>query len=238
MYPKGIIYERGVSKRHGVIFLKAPFKARFLYGLGRGIGAGLVGFAIMAFVFTFGPVVKEEIAYKFNNRIDTSIEKVKADQAKDVQLEAASLGLDAYYSLYIPKIDAKSKIIPNVDPANRTEYLESLQEGVAHTKGTYFPGQNNLIYLFAHSTDSPLNFVRYNAVFYMIRKLEKDDKIIVYFADKKYEYQVTQKIIARGDDVSWLTKKYDSETLVLQTCDPPGTTWNRLLIVAKPIDSN
>ncbi len=237
MFPKGIIYQSGVSKRRGVIILKASLKVRLMYGTLRGLSSGIIGFAVMALVFTFGPILKEEIDFQLHSSQyqQQYLDRVKADQESQVRQEATELGIDPGFSVYIPKIEAKSKIIANVDVNSVKEYQESLTEGVAHAKGTYFPGQNKLIYLFAHSTDSPLNFARYNAVFYMVRKLEKGDQIIIYFADHKYEYKVTEKVIVPGTDVSWLTKKYDSETLVLQTCDPPGTTWNRLIVVATPI---
>ena len=37
------------------------------------------------------------------------------------------------------------------------------------------------------------------------------------------------------DEVSLLTQAQESgEQLVLQTCWPPGTTWKRLIVIAKP----
>ncbi|MEK7526510.1 MAG: sortase [Patescibacteria group bacterium] len=238
MYPRGIIYQKGISKRHGVIIVRAPLIVRMTYGFLRGIGAGLIGFVIIALVFTFGPIVKEETSYlllKDEKQILEQLETTKALETSQIQEEAQRLGLDSHYSLYIPKINAKSKIIANVDVNSTTDYQAALKEGVAHARGTYFPGQGKLIYLFAHSTDSPLNFARYNAVFYMVRKLDEGDRVTIYFADQKYEYQVTQKVITNPADVSWLTKGYTEETLVLQTCDPPGTTWNRLLVLAKRV---
>ena len=235
MYPKGIIYQKGVSKRSGIVKLKAPLGTRVAFTLFRGVGSGFVGFAIMAIIFTFGPIAKEELMYRFGNTPQVNLQQLKANEQKLVRQEAQNLGLDSSFSLYIPKINAKSIVVANVDPTKKQEYLDALTEGIAHTRGTYFPGQGKLVYMFAHSTDSPLNFSRYNAVFYLLKKLDKDDTIVVYFGDQKYEYQVTEKLTVKGNDTSWLTKEYDSETLVLQTCDPPGTTINRLLIVAKPL---
>ena len=239
MYPRGVIYQFGVSKRRGVISIKAPLGVRVAYFLFRGLGAGFIGFAVMAFVFTFGPPIKEELNYQLVKKDDLDyLEQLKFAQAQktsDIQEEAKALGLDSYFSLYIPKLEAKAKIISNVDPTAKEEYLSSLQKGVAHARGTHFPGQGSLIYLFAHSTDSPVNFTRYNAVFYLLSKLEQGDIVTVYFADKKYVYRVSDKVLAKAEDTSWLTKEYGEEVLVLQTCDPPGTTWNRLLVIAKPI---
>ena len=59
---------------------------------------------------------------------------------------------DTEFSIIIPKIGASAKIFPNVDPSNSDEFLPILMKGVAHAKGTVFPGIVGNTYLFAHST--------------------------------------------------------------------------------------
>jgi LPXTG-site transpeptidase (sortase) family protein len=66
-------------------------------------------------------------------------------------------------------------------------------------------------------------------------KLEKGDSVIIYFLDQKHEYVVTEKLVVPATDAAWLTDDGSGEQLILQTCDPPGTSWKRLLIVARPI---
>lgn len=238
MYPSGLIYQRGDSDLHGNIYLEPSGPAKAFYFLARGIGAGLIGFAVISAIFTYGPVVSQEVSYDLlgpKSAPYTSGDFALADATTAIQEEAASFGVSSYFSVVIPKIGAYQNIIANVDAGNEKEYLEVLQKGVAHAKGTYFPGQGENIYLFSHSTDSPLNFARYNAVFYLLGKLGKGDRVIVYFADKKYEYEVVDKKTVNAKDVSWLTENTDGERLVLQTCYPPGTTLRRLLVIAKPV---
>src|SRR5262249_41872912 len=91
-------------------------------------------------------------------------------------------------------------------------------------------------YLFAHSTDSFWNVGRYNAVFYLLKDLKVGDDIIVFFQNRRYNYKVTETKIVDPSEVSLLTKAQQSdEQLVLQTCWPPGTTWKRQLVIAKPV---
>lgn len=246
MYPKGTIYDSRNALPHGEVVLHAPLKIKLAYTLLRGLGAGLVGFAIIAMLFSYGPIVKEEISYRlgFNKiKVDNNLNLVnvaEAERVKAVQSQASSLNVNSYFSVVIPKIGAKSKVIANVDPGNEEEYKEALKEGVAHAKGTFFPGQGHTIFLFSHSTDAPWNITRYNAVFYLLRELETGDRVIVFFADRRYEYVVEKKFVTSPKDVSWLK---DDETqgagerLILQTCDPPGTSWNRLIVVAQPVVS-
>jgi LPXTG-site transpeptidase (sortase) family protein len=89
--------------------------------------------------------------------------------------------------------------------------------------------------MFAHSTNSPINFARYNAVFYLLDKLAEGDRIEVVYQGKLYRYKTASREILAPDDVRYLVPQAMEEKLVLQTCYPPGTTWKRLVIVAKRI---
>ena len=247
MRPKGTIYQFGKSGTHGEFLLFLPLFVKLAFHFIRGLGAGMIAFSVLAFSFSFGPVIQKEFKYKLQEKgivsekaettPDFSVQEAEAQKILEIQKEAQSYGVTSYFSVVIPKIDAASNVIANVDPGNRADYLEALSKGVAHAKGTYFPGQTGTVFLFSHSTDSPLNFARYNAVFYLLKKLEKGDKIVIFFADKKYVYEVEDKKIADPKDVSWLDPENKGEKLVLMTCDPPGTTWRRLLVTAKPIIS-
>lgn len=211
---------------HGIIYQAHSRFKKFSYGLIRTFGAGLVSFAIIALLFSFYPIIKEEFFTKsqkisFGDLIGNS--------------KASDFGLSSYYSIYIPKMNARANIIPNVEAGKPEIYLNALKDGVAHAAGTSFPGQGKLIYLFSHSTDSPLNFARYNAIFYLLKRLESGDRVIVYFMDKQYEYVVSEKLITSAKDTSWLIDKGIGEYLVLQTCDPIGTSLKRLIVVSTPV---
>lgn len=149
--------------------------------------------------------------------------------AIEVIKEANDLGVDSFFSIVIPEIGAKANISANIDPFNENEYTKALKQGVAHAKGTHY-------FLFAHSTNSITNITRYNAVFYSLKDLEEGSKIILFRKYQKHLYQVTQKLIVDPNDTSWLEPK-DPQTLILQTCFPPGTNRQRLLIIAKLIDN-
>lgn len=137
------------------------------------------------------------------------------------------------FGIVIEKINANSKVIANVDPANEAAYIQALTKGVAHASGTNLPGEEGNIYLFSHSTDAPWNVIRYNAVFYLLRELEAGDRIILFYQDRRFDYIVFDKAVVGPQDVSFLTNKYDQSVLTLQTCDPPGTILNRLIVRAK-----
>lgn len=140
--------------------------------------------------------------------------------------------VDPNFDIIIPKIGANSRIIPNVDPSNEAVYLPDLQKGVAQAAGTAFPGQNGHIYLFAHSTDYFWNVGTYNAVFYLLYKLQVGDEVDLFYKGQRYVYRVIGREIVDPDAVEYLTRKTNREFLTLQTCWPPGTTLKRLLVFA------
>ena len=241
MYPKGIIYNIYDPRRsglHGEVNLHAPFGLRLLYTCLKGLGAGLIGFVVILLLFSFGPLALDEINYVTGrNKIDfeeSQLMKVNANNTSLIQEEAEGYGVNSYFSIIIPKIGAKANIIPNVNAEDENEYTNALEKGVAHAKGTYFPGQGKQIFLFAHSTNSPFNVERYNAVFYLLDKMTVGDRIVIYFSDKRYVYKVTNVMVVGPRDTGFFDTKANEETLILQTCYPPGTSWNRLLVFAKP----
>ncbi len=237
MYPKGTLYVHTMEKIRGEKELHAPLLIKILYKVIQLVSAGITAGIILFFGMYFYPILHAEIAYHLgtSNSIEYFDENVAvlASSTANVQSIAEGYGVDASFSIVVPKIDATSKIIANVDVASEESYMDALNHGVAHAAGSYFPGQGKSIFLFSHSTNSPLNVSRLNAVFYLLRKLETHDQILIFFADKLYEYEVESKLVVKSSDVSWLTADFGSEKLLLQTCDPPGTSINRMIIVAK-----
>lgn len=139
---------------------------------------------------------------------------------------------DPNFSVVIPKIGANARIIANVDVSNEKAYLDALKKGVGHAWGTAFPGEGGHIFLFAHSTDYFWNVGTYNAVFYLLEKLDIKDEVDLFFKGQRYTYQVVEKRIVDPSQVEYLTRKTNREFVTLQTCWPPGTTLKRLLVFA------
>lgn len=225
--------------------------AKFL--LLRTIGNFLVLFTLFGFFATFGPALYYEATYRIGTvrgiryalaEVENKVQKKNSHTGQNPSLLAALLSQETehvlvpsstHFSLVIPKIGANHKVFENVDPTDGKEYLPILERGIAHAQGTAFPGMDGTIYLFAHSTDSFWNVGRYNAVFYLLKELEVGDPISVFFMDRRYNYVVSDKKIADPSYVEYLSSNIGKgEVLVLQTCWPPGTTWKRLFVFAKP----
>lgn len=230
----------------------------------RSIGNFLLLFAIFGVLATFGPALYYESMFRISQLRGVTYTVADPDAVKNTTSPLGELmkkegrarpqvtsGFGALlgskqqiivpketqFSIVIPKINANANIIPNVDPGNEAEFNEALQRGVAHAKGTVFPGHIGNTYLFAHSTDNWWNVGRYNAIFYLLKDLQIGDEVIVYFQNVRHNYIVTDSKVVDPSDVSYLvdSQKQPDETLILQTCWPPGTTWKRLLVFAKPV---
>jgi LPXTG-site transpeptidase (sortase) family protein len=232
----------------------------------RSIGNFLLLFAVFGVAATFGPALYYEVSFRIDqyrgvtytvedpmqvkNRATSSpLGRLMEKEGRVARVTTSGFGAllsgekeqiivpkDTQFNIVIPKINANANIVPNVDPGNEEAFTDALQHGVAHAKGTVFPGHRGNIYLFAHSTDSWWNVGRYNAIFYLLKDLSTGDEVITYFENIRYNYTVTETKIVDPSDVSYLvdSQKAPDETLILQTCWPPGTTWKRLLVFAKP----
>lgn len=136
--------------------------------------------------------------------------------------------------LEIPKIQARALIIEDVDPWNQIEYRSALRQGVAHAKGTVLPDKKGLVFLFAHSSGLPWEITRYNTIFLRLGELQKGDSIYIYRNSRRYTYRVIDKKTVWPSEVSYLLNTTKDE-LILQTCTPIGTDFQRLLVFAAPV---
>ncbi len=146
--------------------------------------------------------------------------------------------VDREFGIVIPKIGVNARILASINPTKPEEYTEAMKQGIAHASTSFFPDENGTVYLFSHSTNSDW-FVRdLNAIFYLLKNLEPEDKIVVFYKEKQYTYTITDKKIVSPSAVSYLVPQKGAQKLILQTCWPPGSTTERLLIFADLIPAN
>lgn len=187
------------------------------------IGVVLTTLGLILFFLTFYPVVWQETKYSLN-KLQHNVTVIKP--------------VDEEFGIVIPKIRANAKVIENVDPYDGKIYQQALTKGVAHAAGTAYPGHVGNTFIFAHSSVDWYIANRYNSVFYLLHKLERGDKIEMYYKKKRYIYEVFDKKYVKPSDVTYLSSNYslisnNSSLLTLMTCWPPGTTLKRLIIQAK-----
>jgi len=242
------LYKGMKRPKYNINFLKSKpvVKAFDWQSAIRLLGFWLVCFSVTSFVLAVFPLVKLESGYQLRKlrKINFSINAADlpklpvsfADLASSTSSQAEQLitPVDRQFSLVIPKIGVNSKVFANVDTADEAKYSQVLTLGLAHAAGTSLPGQKGPIYIFGHSASLDFNLSEVNAVFYLLDKLEPGDEVDVFYNGWHYTYQVSDKKITAPEDTSYLENKGE-EILILQTCWPPGTRWQRLVVEAKPV---
>lgn len=176
------------------------------------IGNGLIILSLASFLYIFYPIIA---IYLFPPKPDVYARE------------------NGTY-LSIPKINAYSTIIENVNPFDEAEYQAELKKGVAHAEGTALPGEAGTTFIFAHSSGPPWEITRLNTIFLRLGELESGDEIEIRKNGKVFKYIVREKKEVAPSDVSYLLETERTQ-LILQTCTPIGTDLRRLLVFADPV---
>lgn len=185
------------------------------------VGLWCIAIAIFIVGMTLWPAIQLELGY--------TAKKITAPKSVEIPQEP----IDKEFGIIVPKINANAKIIPNVDPFNSVEYQKALTRGVAHAKGSAFPGEGKNTFLFSHSSVNFFEALRYNSVFYLLSKMERGDPIDIYYRNIRYTYTVADVRTVPSSAVQYLFTVPQTETLTLMTCWPPGTTYKRLIVIAE-----
>ncbi|HWS48679.1 MAG TPA: sortase [Candidatus Methanoperedens sp.] len=211
-----------IKKNSGLIFSNPSGGKKVIFY----IANMLLFSAIIYCTYLYTPLISAVLKYK------TAKPEIKTNIIVDEQVSDK-------YVIQIPKILAYSQVVENVSPFDKAEYDRVLKNNVvAQAKDTDKPGSGagSSIYIFAHSTNNNLGMLRSNAVFYLLGELQNEDIIYINYQQKELKYRVFDKKVAPPTDLSYLEyHNPEKEVLILQTCWPIGTDWNRLLILAEYI---
>jgi len=135
----------------------------------------------------------------------------------------------------IPIVRISSETLVRRDwKALEKEMQGALQNGVVHYPGTSLPGQSGNIAITGHSSYFPWDSGRFKDVFALLHEVVEGDKIVIYYDQKKYLYEISEIKVVLPDDIEVL-KQTPDDRLTLVTCTPIGTNLKRLIVVAKPI---
>jgi sortase A len=106
---------------------------------------------------------------------------------------------------------------------------------VVHYADTALPGYDGNVAIVGHSSNNIFNKGKYKFAFVLLSRLEPGDTFYLQKGGKRYTYEVYQKKIVKPNDVSVLQPSDRPATATLITCDPPGTSINRLVITGEQI---
>lgn len=113
----------------------------------------------------------------------------------------------------------------------------ALRNGVVHYPGTALPGDNGNVVITGHSSYYAWDSGRFKDVFALLHDVRLGDRVVVYFNQKKFVYEVKNIKIVLPKDVDVLGPTQE-EQLTLITCTPIGTNLKRLIVTAKLIQKS
>jgi len=212
------------------------------------IGLGLCALALGGFIRPIIPSARIELSYLIPKVVDAFT--LSPQEERPLPKSAPVLfnplldenglpiePISTEFSLIIPKIGVNAIVVPGVDPTNASDYHEALTEGVAHASTSFFPDENGAVYLFSHSTNYEWFVKDLNAVFYLLKNLEAGDLVVLIYKGIRYTYKISEKRVVSPSEVSYMAPIEGKRMLILQTCWPPGSTTERLLVFAGLTDT-
>ena len=118
-----------------------------------------------------------------------------------------------------------------------TDIQKALRNGVIHYPGTALPGEGGNVVLTGHSSYYAWDPGRFKDVFSLLHDVRIKDRIVLYYNQKKYIYEVAEVKVVLPKDVNVLGPTPD-EKLTLITCTPIGTNLKRLILTAKLVEKS
>jgi LPXTG-site transpeptidase (sortase) family protein len=139
-------------------------------------------------------------------------------------------------SVIIPKINVQIPTVFSVDSNSEAAIQAGLENGVVHYPTTPKPGELGNSAFFGHSSNNIFNKGKYKFAFVLLHKLQPGDTFYLTYKGTVYGYKVIDTKIVPPSDVGVLESvPGETATATLITCDPPGTTINRLVVIGRQV---
>ncbi len=187
------------------------------------------GIFLLIFIIVFAAVFAafngrafyEQIKYKLG------INLIRSDEFLNKLPIAKETLYDINDSVVIAKININAPIIFSRSTENK-QLLKELENGVVHYADSVFPGQIGNSIILGHSSAYPWYKGKYGSVFSLLNQLDESDEIIVFYQKHQYIYKVVSKEIVKKNTI--IPDQNERSQLILISCWPIGTDWNRILI--------
>lgn len=197
-----------------------------LHSLMFGLGTGLVVLLIVMFGF-------------FNQVIIAPFIQPGRANATPIIIDNNSIAADGQTKVIIPKINVQIPVVYDLPSSQESVIQKNLEDGVVHYPSTERPGQDGNVAIFGHSSNNIFNKGSYKFAFVLLHELQTGDKFYLTYEGKVYAYKVITKKVVDPSQVEVLNDvPGEKATATLITCDPPGTTLHRLVVVGEQISPN
>ena len=189
-----------------------------------GVSMGLV----VIFIFMFGFFNERFIAPFITPSKNASNTPIITDTSQTSSIDLAD-------KIIIPKINVEIPVVYNVNSIDEKTIQSGLENGAVHYPTSPEPGQLGNTVIIGHSANNIFNNGKYKYAFALLNRLQEGDTFILTHGGKRYLYKIYVRKIVKPTDVSVLGPTDKPATATLITCDPPGTSINRLILVGEQV---
>lgn len=140
--------------------------------------------------------------------------------------------------IIIPKININAPVTYGLTDLSESSSQKALESGPIHypiVNANSLPGENGNTVILGHSSADFFAGGNYKFIFVQLNKLQSGDIFYLDYAKKRFIYKVRELKIISPNQIDALNLGQDKPYATLITCDPPGTTINRLLVIAEQI---
>lgn len=199
-------------------------------------GRGHAGHSLL-FGLGMGGVVAVFMLFGFFNErfIAPFITPSKSVSNTPIIIDPAGTAVGPESKVIIPKINVEIPVIFDEESTEEDAIQKALEEGVIHYATTSNPGETGNGAIFGHSSNNILNKGKYKFAFVLLNRLENGDVFYVQKDGKRFAYKVYKKTVVTPEQTEVLGAQDKPSTMSLITCDPPGTSINRLVVVGEQI---
>jgi sortase A len=190
-----------------------------LFGLSTGF--------IVLLIFMFG---------FFNEMIIAPFIQPGRASATPIIIDNASIAASGKTEVIIPKINVEIPVVYGLTTNAESVIENNLEDGVVHYPSTEVPGEQGNVAIFGHSSNNIFNKGKYKFAFVLLHELRAGDTFYLTYDKQVFAYKVIIRKIVDPSQVEVLNDvPGQSATATLITCDPPGTSLHRLVVVGEQI---
>lgn len=194
-----------------------------LHSLLFGLSTGFV--VLLIFMFGF-----------FNEIIIAPFIQPGRANATPIIIDNASIASSGKTEVIIPKINVEIPVVYGLTTNAESVIENNLEDGVVHYPSTEVPGQQGNVAIFGHSSNNIFNKGKYKFAFVLLHELRAGDTFYLTYNKQVFAYKVITRKVVDPSEIGVLDDvPGQSATATLITCDPPGTSLHRLVVVGEQI---
>lgn len=188
-----------------------------------------------AFSVVFASLITGVLFFITNNErfIAPFIQPSKNASAAPIITDGTAVGQEA--KIIIPKINLEAPLSLDSPSNAESDIQKALEKGVTLYPDTGKPGEVGNPTFFGHSSNNLFNKGAYKFVFVRLHQLEVGDTYAINYNGVQYVYKIFSREIVSPNRVDILYARPKDVMSTLITCDPPGTSNNRLVLQGEQI---